>query len=83
MIGRQVCTPSVPTMALVWNVRLSRPFLKGRLFVMLDGSNILAGLSNIYRQINAQGISETHSHVIPRYMFLHTTYRLHPTRKKE
>ena len=67
----------------VWNARLSRSFLKGRLLVMLDGFDILGGLSSIRRQVNAQGISETYSNVIPRYMLLHATYRLHSTPKRK
>lgn len=67
----------------VWNARLSRSFLKGRLLVMLDGFDILGGLSSIRRQVNAQGISETYSNVIPRYILLHATYRLHSTPKRK
>lgn len=67
----------------VWNARLSRSFLKGRLLVMLDGFDILGGLSSIRRQVNAQGISETYNNVIPRYILLHATYRLHSTPKRK
>ncbi len=66
----------------VWNARLSRPFLSGKLLVMLDGFDLLGGLSNIRRQINAQGISESYSNVIPRYLLLHVAYRLHSKPKR-
>ena len=60
---------------VVWNARLSRPFFKGKLIVMVDGFDILGQLSNVTRTMNAQGITETYSNVIPRYLVLHATYR--------
>ena len=60
---------------VVWNARLSRPFFKGKLVVMVDGFDILGQLSNVTRTMNAQGITETYSNVIPRYLVLHATYR--------
>ncbi len=67
----------------VWNARLSRAFLKGRLLVMLDGFDILGGLSNISRKVNAQGISETYTNVLPRYALLHISYRFHSKPKRK
>lgn len=68
---------------LVWNARLSRPFFNGRFIVMLDGFDILGQLSNITRTMNAQGITETYRNVIPRYIMLHASYRLHVKPKKK
>jgi len=42
---------------------------------MVDGFDILGQLSNVTRTMNAQGITETYSNVIPRYLVLHATYR--------
>lgn len=67
----------------VWNGRLSRPFLNGKVLLMIDGFDIFGGLSNIRRQVNAQGISETYSNVLPRYVLLHAVYRLHSAPKKK
>lgn len=60
---------------LVWNARLSRPFMKGKLLIQLDGYDILKQLSNIYMSVNVQGIVETHTNIIPQYVLLHLTYR--------
>lgn len=67
---------------LVWNARLSRPFLKGKLVLMLDGFDILGKLNNVTRTINAQGFTESYTNVIPRYMMLHLVFRFHVSPKK-
>ena len=59
----------------VWNARLSRPFLKGKLLVMLDGFDLLGQLDNVTRIVNAQGRTETYTNVLPRYALLHLVYR--------
>lgn len=59
---------------LIWNARLTRPFLKGRLLLMLDGYDLLCQLSNISYTMNAQGRSETWVNTIPRYVMLHFVY---------
>ncbi len=60
----------------VWNVRVAKKFMKGRLNLMLDGFDVLNNLSNINRRINAQGHTETWYMSIPRYAMLHVQYRL-------
>ena len=50
---------------LVWNARLTRPFLKGRLLMIFDGFDILGQLSNVTRTLNAQGRTETYTNVMP------------------
>ena len=67
---------------VVWNARLSRPFAKGRLLVMLDGFDILGQLSNVTRTINAQGRTETWTNVMPRYVLAHVVWRLNKDPKK-
>ena len=71
------------TNSLVWNARLSRPFLKGRLLVMLDGFDLLGQLDNVTRTINAQGRTETCTNVLPRYALLHVVYRFSKQPKKK
>ncbi|MCR5780968.1 MAG: hypothetical protein K6G70_10565 [Bacteroidaceae bacterium] len=67
---------------LVWNGRLSRPFFKGSLVMMLDGFDILGQLSNVTRTINAQGRTETFTDVLPRYVLLHAVWHLNKNPKK-
>ncbi|MBR2154933.1 MAG: hypothetical protein IJ901_10040 [Bacteroidaceae bacterium] len=71
------------TSDLVWNVRLSRPFLKGKLLVMLDGFDLLGQLDNVTRTVNAQGRTETYTNVLPRYGLLHVVYRFNKNPKKK
>ena len=71
------------TNSLVWNARLSRPFLKGRLLVMLDGFDLLGQLDNVTRTVNAQGRTETCTNVLPRYALLHLVYRFSKQPKKK
>ena len=68
---------------LVWNARLSRPFLKGKLLVVFDGFDLLGQLSNVTRTLNAQGRTETWTNVMPRYALLHVVYRLNKQPKKQ
>ena len=74
--------PTMNTDEWVWNGRLSRPFLKGRLVVMLDGYDLLGQLSNVTRTINAQGRTETYTNTLPRYTLLHAIYRFSKQPKK-
>ena len=71
------------TSDFVWNARLSRPFLKGKLLVMLDGFDILGQLDNVTRTVNAQGRTETYTNVLPRYLLLHMVYRFHKQPKRK
>lgn len=64
------------TNELVWNARLSKRCMKGRLTVMFDALDILGNLSNVRRYVNAQGKTETFYNVIPSYGLLHFVYRL-------
>lgn len=71
------------TADLVWNARLARPVLQGKLVIMLDGFDILGQLSNVTRTINAQGRTETYTNVMPRYGLLHILYRFSKQPKKQ
>jgi hypothetical protein len=71
------------TADLVWNARLTRPVLQGKLVIMLDGFDILGQLSNVTRTINAQGRTETYTNVMPRYALLHILYRFSKQPKKQ
>lgn len=67
----------------VWNIRVAKKFMKGRLNLMLDGFDVLNNLSNINRHINAQGHTETWYMSIPRYAMLHAVYRFNISPKKK
>lgn len=71
------------TSDFVWNARLTRPFLKGRLLLMLDGFDLLGQLDNVTRIVNAQGRTETYTNVLPRYALLHVVYRFNKQPKKK
>lgn len=71
------------TSDLVWNARLSRPFFKGNLLVVVDGFDILGQLSNVTRTLNAQGRTETYTNVMPRYTLFHIIYRLNKQPKSK
>lgn len=67
--------PSMNGTEWVWNARLTRPFLKGRLLCVIDGYDLLAQRSNITRVIDAQGRTETYTNSLPRYVLFHFIYR--------
>ncbi len=67
----------------VWNIRMARKFMKGRLNLMLDCFDVLNNLSNINRRINAQGHTETWYMSIRRYAMLHAVYRFNKSPKKK
>ena len=67
----------------VWNARLTKNFLKGRLQFMLDGFDLLGQLSNHRYVLNCQGRIESYTNAIPRYAMLHATYRFNKNPKKK
>ncbi len=73
---------SMNTNELVWNARVAKRLLKGKLTIMFDGFDLLGNLSNVQRYVNAQGRTETFNNVIPSYGILHAIYRLNIQPKK-
>ncbi len=67
----------------VWNVRIAKKLMKGKLSLMLDGFDILDNLSNVRRNLNAQGYTETWYMSIPRYAMLHIVYRFNRSPKQK
>lgn len=68
---------------LVWNVALSKAFLKGKqLTVKLIGHDILQQLTSVRRTINAQGRTETWYNTQPAYGMVTLGYRLNIKPKK-
>jgi len=60
---------------LVWNARLTRPVLNGRLVLKLDAFDILHQLKKVDRVINAQGRTERFYNTLPRYLLVHAVYK--------
>lgn len=60
----------------VWNVRISKSVMKGRLVFMLDGFDILGNLSNVDFSLNGQGRMEIRRNVLPSYAMFHVQYKL-------
>ena len=60
----------------VWNARLTKRMMKGKILLQLDAFDILGNLTNVRRTINAQGKTETFYNIIPSYCLLHLTWRL-------
>lgn len=67
---------SMNTNELVWNARLTKRMMKGKLLLQFDALDLLGNLSNVRRTINAQGKTETFYKVIPSYCLLHLTWRI-------
>ncbi len=63
------------TTDLVWNARVSKSILKGRVVLVADGYDLLHQLSNIAYTINAQARTEIVSNVIPAYILFHIQWR--------
>lgn len=74
---------SMNDVRFVMNARLSKSLLKGRLGLTLDGFDIFQGLSNVHRQLNAQGLTETWSNSLPSYAMLRISYKLSMQPKKK
>ena len=74
---------SMNTDNFVWNIRVGKKFLKGRLSVMLDGFDILNNISNVRQTLNAQGRTETWYMSVPRYALLHIAYKFSKAPKKK
>lgn len=61
----------------VWNVALTRGFGKGRQWMAKAiGFDVLRQLSNIRREVNAQGYVERRYNTMPSYVLFSLTYRL-------
>lgn len=71
---------------LIFNLAISKSFFKNRCLVLkITGHDILQQLDNVYRDINAQGRTETWYNTQPSYVMATASYRLDmkPKKKKE
>ena len=67
----------------VWNMRLSRPILKGRVVMVADAFDILGQLKNTHYVINAQAKTESQSNTVHRYVMFHTIVQLEKKASKK
>lgn len=58
------------TNQLVWNARITKPFMGDKLMLILDGYDILGKVKNISYNVNEQGRTETWVNNIPSYVML-------------
>lgn len=75
--------PQMNTDELIWNAKLSRPLIKGKLTASLEGFDLLGQLSNRRYTINAQGRSETYTNIISQYVLVRLTYRFNKIPKRK
>lgn len=75
--------PSMNTDELVWNASVSRPFLKGKLVVRIDGFDILNQLSSTRYIVNGQGRTETWQLCMSRYAMLRVAYKFNKNPKNK
>ena len=67
----------------IWNVQLTRTFLKGHLTAKLQGFDLLQQLSNTRYVINSQGRTESWNNSIPRYVMLSLAWKFNINPKKK
>lgn len=65
---------SMNTDDLIWNMSVSRAWLKGKLTSRLEGFDLLNQVSGNSITINGQGRTEVHRNALPRYVMLHLAY---------
>ena len=67
---------------LVWNLQLTRSFLKGKLTAKLQAYDLLHQLSNKEYKVDAQGRTEIWYNSVPHYWMLSLAYKFTKTPKK-
>ena len=67
----------------VWNARLTRSLLKGKLTLRADAFDILHQLKKVESSINTQGRVERYYNTPPRYVLIHAIYRFNIFPKKK
>lgn len=81
-IRRGYLDPVLNTSDVIWNLRISKSLLKGKLLVALDGFDLLHQLSNISYRINSQARTEIVANTIPNYFLLHIKWNFNKSPQK-
>ena len=71
------------TNELILGMRISRPLLKKKLSISLEGFDLLGQLSNRQYTINSQGRTENYTNVISQYALLKLTWHFNKFPKKK
>lgn len=66
---------------LIWNLRVSKSLFKGKIFVAIDGFDLLHQLSNISYRINSQARTEIVANTIPNYFLFHIRWNFNKSPK--
>lgn len=74
---------SMNTDDLVWNLSVSRAWLKGKLTSRIEAFDLLNQVSGTSIVINGQGRSEIRRNALPRYVMLHLSYNFSVMPKKK
>ena len=61
---------------LIWNISVSRSFLKGRITSRMEAFDLLHQLSQTVSVVNGQGRTETWQRCLPNYVMFHLAYKL-------
>lgn len=75
--------PQMNTNELILGMRISRPLLKKKLSISLEGFDLLGQLSNRQYTINSQGRTENYTNVISQYALLKLTWHFNKFPKKK
>lgn len=67
---------------VIWNARLSKSFLKGKLLCILDGYDMMMQLKNISYTVNSQARTEIISNTIPSYVLFHIQWHFNKQPQK-
>lgn len=76
-------SPQLNTNDLLWNMRLSKSFHKGRWLLSVDGFDLLHQLTNVRYSVSPSGRVESYSNTLPRYVLVHLQYKMNILPKKK
>ena len=79
---RQYSSSQLNTNDFVWDARLVRTFMKGKLMVVLEGFDLLRNLKHVTYTITESYASSQTTNVIPSYAMACVVYRLNYNNKK-
>lgn len=75
-------TSEMNSSELVWNARITKSLMKGKMLFTLSAYDILGQISNHTYRVDAQGRTETWTNTIPRYAMLSISWRFNKNPKK-
>ena len=82
MFNRGYESDYLDTDRMMWNMSLSRPFMKGRLLARIVANDILGQYSNHSISLSSSGYSERWTNGLGRYVMLSLAYKFNKMKKK-